>query len=131
MTRFLLLALLTVSFAACDKDNNNNKTNCGTSVEDKLTATWTLTEAFNPWTQQDDIANAGVYKELEFQSGGTLIMRDTGNGDTQTDTWELNADNPNELITVAGGWYSYTVNCDSLVLDGTPVDGHRYTYVRQ
>lgn len=131
MTRFLIVLLMSLSFVACKKDNKGDKTNCGATNTEKITGTWTLTEAFNPWTQQDESATAGVYKELEFQASGTLIMRDTDNNDTANETWELNADNPNELITVAGGWYSYSVNCDSLILDSTPVDGPRYSYVRQ
>jgi len=108
---FFLLALLALSFAACDKDDDNSGSNT-----DKLTnGKWKLSASvakftFNGMEQTVDVygqlPDCDTDNEIEFKADGTLISDEADEkcnaNDPQQEvgTWSFNQDETE--ITVSG-----------------------------
>lgn len=121
---FFLLALLALSFVACDKDDDNaSNTDKLTTGQWKMTA-WTSAFTFNGIPQTiDSYAQLGSCQKddfLEFKTDGTCVKDEgptTCGGPQQlTGTWEFTQDETHIVISGVG---FYDVDAEILELTDT------------
>ncbi len=120
----LLLTIITL-FAAC-KDKS---TTCDDdrSLNDRIQGTWTLTEIYNPWTQETRTPNAEEEQTLQF--GDSLLIRDFEQN-TTTVSYEITEAGDGAWLYSNGASGSLKIDCNVLTIDNTPVDGPKQTYSR-
>lgn len=120
MRSFFIIALLSIILFSCQKDKNN----CDDSrpLQERLQGSWELKAIFNPWTQASHTPTTEERQILAFGDSLSVLGHET---DTLV------------AYTITDGWlYSYgvngavTIDCNTLIIDNTPVDGPRYTYSR-
>ena len=135
MRCYTLLFALTLSMSII---SSKDKGNCdaGDPIEKIIIGTWELKSVFNPWTGETTYpVEAGYTVTITYNDDGTYELIDSRETDIETGTY-LVYDSPvidcaaDMCISVIEG-SAYTITCDQLIYDNTPVDGPRLVYERK
>jgi hypothetical protein len=120
MRNFLFVLVMSISLFSCKKD----KAICDDSrtLQERIQGSWELTETFNPWTNESTAPTTEQQQILAF--GDSLTLLDYQN--TITVSYEIT----NAWLYSNGASGQVTIDCNTLVIDNTPVDGPRKTYSR-
>ncbi len=120
MRSLLFILTLSIALASCKKDSN--PCDDTQSLQTRIQGTWELKEIFNPWTNESRPPSQTEVQTLIFADSLTAINFNN----TTVSAYQINNDN---LIS-NGASGNITINCNTLVIDDTPVDGPRSTYSR-
>lgn len=120
MRSLILLLSLSIALISCKKDS---KTCDDTQpLQTRIEGTWELTQIYNPWTNTSHAPSATETQTLIFADSLTVINHDN----TVVVDYQLN----NDMLVSNGASGQVTIDCNTLVIDNTPVDGPRNTYSR-
>lgn len=137
MERLSLLLFLFITFGStsCKKEDKAH-CNVNDGPAEMIVGTWELESTFNPWTNETtDPDDEGYSVVISYLSDGTFIHDDSRETGVETGTYQVITDRTvsctaNECIYLFDQGTSYTITCDQLIYDSTPVDGPRNVYTR-
>lgn len=115
-----------------------NKSDCdaGDSVELIIIGTWELKSEFNPWTGETTYPDEEGYTlTITYNDDNTYELIDSREPDVETGTYTvLNSAVEDCNTDMCMGFFEgspYSITCDQLIYDSTPVDGPRQVYERK
>lgn len=117
-----LLFILTLSIALFSCNKEKNLCDDHKSLQTRIQGTWELNDIFNPWTQTSQAPTPAQRQTLTFDDSLTVVGADT----TTVTAYQIN----DEQLISNGASGTITIDCNTLVIDNTPVDGPRNTYNR-
>lgn len=120
MRSLVFILTLSIALVSCKKDSNP----CDDTqpLQTRIEGTWELTDIFNPWTNESHPPTATERQTLIFADSLTVINYDN----TVVVAYQFN----NENLISNGVSGMVTIDCNTMIIDNTPVDGPRNTYNR-
>jgi hypothetical protein len=128
-----LFTLLLVIFAGCKENDIPGDCSDEDSTQDLIVGEWQLKKTFNPWTQSTIVyGNAGPKIIHRFTADSIFVFEN----DTleSSAAYELTAQptiDGDSLYYLNGNSTFVEVDCETLIIDSTPVDGPRQTLERK
>ncbi len=120
MRSLLFILTLSVALVSCDKESS--PCDDTQTLQTRIEGTWELTDIFNPWTQTSQAPTPAQRQTLTFDDSLTIVSADT----TTVSAYQIT----NEQLYSNGASGMVSIDCNTLIIDNTPVDGPRNTYSR-
>ena len=120
-------------FSCKDKDSCS----AGDLPSEMIVGTWELKSVYNPFVNETTYpGQEGYTVTITFKENNTYQLKDSREPDTETGSYKVRTDrqescSADKCIDIFSDASSYSITCNELIHDITPVDGPLNTYVRQ
>lgn len=134
--RYLFICLVLVSSISIFSCKDKNECSAGDPIDEMIIGTWKLESEFNPWTNETVYPDQEGYTlTIRYKENGTYQLKDSRQPNTETGTYAILRsaveDCGVEMCMVFFEGSLYSITCDKLIYDSTPVDGPRLVYSKQ
>lgn len=134
--RYLFISLALVCSIAIFSCKDKSDCSAGDQPDQIIIGTWELESVYNPWTDETTYPEEEGYTlTIRFKENDTYQLKDSRQPDTETGTYALLRSATEDCIAdLCMGLFEgsrYSITCDQLVDDSTPVDGLRKVFSRK